>query len=261
MFTETRIRSGLDDMMQHIVATPVPMKSIQDALYREPARVRRASQYPRFAFAAAAFIALVLVALPLLAPAFVQSLEARYRAALQALGGIAPPPVPDRILSKLTSQSADLATAQSRVDFRLVAPAGLPADVVSRRIRTVPAGIYSAKMHAWQAGPMEVHFFYRRSGGREFMLIAEPYDPHGEMPGKYMFEATDTLKNGRPVLLKHEHFAWRNGGQMMSATEGNGLSAAEIGSIRRAMHGTPLRLRPLHTPPSGSPMKVHVLSP
>lgn len=261
MFTDARIRSGLDDMMRSIPAPPVPMRAVDALLERPPVHQRTASGYSRFALATAAIIALLLVALPSLAPAFVQSLEARYRAALQALGGSAPPPVPQRVLSKLTAQSADLTSAQSRVGFRLVPPAGLPADVSTARIRTVPAGVYSVKAHAWQAGPMEVHFSYRRSGGRAFMLIAEPYDPHGEMPGRYMFEATDTLKNGRPVLLKHEHFAWRNGNQMMSATEGNGLSAAEIGSIRRAMHGVPLRLRALHAAPSGGPMKVHVFSP
>jgi hypothetical protein len=261
MFTDARIRWGLEDMMQHIPVPPVPIAAVEAALSKQPERIRTAPRFPRFAIAAAAVITLVFVALPALAPAFVQSLEARYRAALQALGGSAPPPVPDRVLSKLSSQSADLATAQSRITFRLVPPAGLPSDVSAARIRTVAAGVYSVKTHTWQAGPMEVHFFYRRPGGREFMLIAEPYDPHGEMPGKYMFEATDTLKNGRPVLLKHEHFAWRNGGQMMSATEGNGLSALEIGAIRRAMHGIPLALRPLHAAPSGGPMKVHVFSP
>lgn len=261
MFTDARIRSGLEDMMQHIPIPPVPITAVEAALSRQPERVRTAPRYPRFAFAAAAIITLVLVALPPLAPAFVQSLEARYRAALQAFGGSAPPPVPSRVLSKLTARGADLAAARSRIGFRLVPPKGLPGDVSTATIRTVPAGIYSAKTHSWQVGPMEVHFFYRRRGGREFMLTAEPYDPHGEMPGKYMFEATDTLKNGRPLLLKHEHFAWRNGDQMMSATEGNGLSAVEIGSIRRAMHGIPLRLRPLHAAPSGGPMKVHVFSP
>lgn len=76
----------------------------------------------------------------------------------------------------------------------------VPADV---DIRTTPTGVYSKETHAWRVGPPEVTFVYRRAGGREFVLIADRYDPHGEQPPKYMFEAKNPTADGRPVLVKH----------------------------------------------------------
>ncbi|MEO6835635.1 MAG: hypothetical protein ABI231_06990, partial [Candidatus Tumulicola sp.] len=187
--------------------------------------------------------------------------EERYRTALQALGGIAAPAAPASLKSSLKSQTVTLATAQSRVRFTIVPPAGLPKDVVSEKIVTTPTGVFSKATHAWRVGSPALTFTYRRAGGNTFVLLADRYDPQDGLPPKYMFEALDPAPDGRPVLVKHEHFAWRNGSQVMSVNAGEGLSAAEIGSIRLAMHGVALLRRELHAPSSGTSGKLYRLNP
>lgn len=90
------------------------------------------------------------------------------------------------------------------------------------------------------------------------LLMAEQFDPHA-LPPKYLFEPKDDVMtpNERPILIKHQHFAWRNGNQMMSATEGDGMSVAEIEGIRDAMHGAAVPQRDLHTPSAGGSMKLY----
>ncbi|MBC5829052.1 MAG: hypothetical protein GIW98_02535 [Candidatus Eremiobacteraeota bacterium] len=75
-----------------------------------------------------------------------------------------------------------------------------------------------------------------------------------------MFEAKDdAAPNGHPLLERHEHFAWRNGNQVMSVSEGEGISATEIEAIRVAMHGDVLPRRELHAPDSGRSFELHVI--
>jgi len=162
-------------------------------------------------------------------------------------------------VSRLTPRNATLAKAQLRVVFTIVPPAGLPSDVVSSKIQTTPTGVYSKETHSWRVGPPEVTFVYRRAGGREFILIADRYDPHSELPPKYMFEAKDPATDGRPVLVKRQHFAWRNGDQIMLATEDEGISASEIAAIQAAMRGIAVPRRNLHAPDSGTTMKLRVI--
>lgn len=258
MLTDAQLKTGIAAMLAGIDAPPAPVTAIRRHMLLQQQAAsgrRRRIQFPALAAAAAA-VALIL--LPVLAPAIVQSLEARYRAALQALGGIAPPSPPKNVLSTLKSQPATLASAQKRVSFTIFPPVGLPRDIVSTTIRTVPTGTYTPAAHSWKTGPMEVQFFYRRSGGREFVLIADPYDPN-ERPPKYIFETGAPDAHGRPVLIKHENFAWHNGDQLMTVTAGPDLTAAEIRNIKSAMHGLPVAQRALHSPFTPKTMRLRVL--
>jgi len=257
MFTDERISTALEAMIRGINPPPVPLSEIQRKIPRAQAAPRNASLYARVALGTAAAIAITVIALPSISPAFVQTIGDRYRAALQALGGIAPPPAPKTLVSALSSQDATLATAQSRVHFTIVPPAGLPKDAASAKIWTTPTGVYSKASHTWRMGSPAVTFFYQRAKGRSFPLIADRFDPQVGMPGKYMFEARDPRPDGRPVLVKHERFVWRNGNQVMEAIEGDGINASEIETIRAAMHGIALPRRELHAPDSGTNSKLY----
>ncbi|HEV7180583.1 MAG TPA: hypothetical protein VGN11_11985 [Candidatus Baltobacteraceae bacterium] len=258
MYTDARIKTALEILFQAIDAPPVSLADIRRKISQPQPVVRHAPPYARLAFAAAAVIAALVVTLPSMSPAFVETIEARYRAALQALGGIAPPSAPQSVIAKLVPQITTLAAAQSRVRFTIVPPSGLPSDVVSSAIQTTPEGVYSKETRSWRVGSSDVIFAYRRAGGREFILLADHYDAHGELPSKYMFEAKNPTAGGRPVLVKHEQFAWRNGDQLMTATEGSQISAAEILAIQTAMHGIAVPRRELHTPETGMTMKLRV---
>jgi hypothetical protein len=250
MFTDASIGAAAESMLASINVPPIAMSEILRRAKASPRGVYAWPAFARPAIAAAAVVALGLVALPSVAPAVVQSVEAQYRAALQALGGIAPPSPPHEFVAKLTPQTVTLAQAQSSVRFTIVQPAGLPSDVVSSSIHTAPMGFYAKASHAWRVGAARVTFAYHRTDGREFVLIAAPYDPK-DPPARYFFEAKDQARDGRPVLVKHELFAWRNGSQVLTAIEGSDISATEIAAIQLAMHGTPVARRALHGSASG----------
>lgn len=253
MSTDVQIKSQLQDLLQSVEAPPVPLANIHErmAQLRFPEKPRE----HRFAVAAAVAAAAVISIVPLVSPAVMQSIEARYRAAVQALGGIAPPPPPAGLLAKLHSQGGTLAQAQSRVAFTIVPPAGLPKDVVSTNIVTTPTGTLNARTNSWSVGPMEVTFSCRRADGREFTIVADRYDPRARPLGKYAFEVPDPAPDRKIVLIKHERFAWRNGDQLMHAVTGAGVSAREILAIQTAMHGVPVPLRELHSPDT-SPIRT-----
>jgi len=259
MSADARIPTALDAMIRGIVAPPVPL----DAIHRRArsARATRAAfPFLRVAIAAAALLAIGIVAFPSASSALIQGIEARYRAALQALGGVAGPPVPRTIIASLQSQStaATLQGARSRVRFTLVPPVGLPRDVVAETIRTAPSGTYSKATRAWTIGPVYVTFTYRRADGRTFDLRAERYDPQAAPTGRYMFEALDPAADGSPRIVRHRRLVWRNGDQTMTAIA-QGIGVAEIESIRHAMHGIALPQRGAHANGSGSRSTVYVL--
>jgi len=257
MFTDARISTALEAMIRGIDAPPVPLSEIQRKISQPQPVPRNTSRYASIALGTAAAITVTVVALPSISPAFVQTIEARYRAALQALGGIAPLPAPASLVAGLSSQSATLATAQSRVRFTIAPPAGLPDDIVSAKIWTTPTGVYSKTTRSWRVGSPAVTFFYQRAKGRSFQVLADRFDPQGEMVGKYMFEARDPGPDGRPVLIKHERFAWSNGDQIMTAIENEDVSATEIDAIRIAMHGVALPRRELHAPDPGTSHRLY----
>jgi hypothetical protein len=265
MFTDARISAALESMVHGVDAPPMPLADIQRKIAQPQPAVRHASRYFRLAIATMGIIAVIFVALRSDSLSFIRDIEDRYRAALQAKGGFAPPPAPESLWRAVQKQAwslpdATLATAQSRVPFTIVPPAGLPRNVVSARIRTAPTGVYSTVSHSWQIGPSAVTFIYRLAGGRSFDLLADRFDPKSSPPGKYIFEAMDPTPDGRPVLLKHEVFYWRNGDQIMSAIEGVGISAREIEAIRVAMHGVALPRRWPYHPEPGDPLKFYTIT-
>lgn len=259
MSLDSRIEAGVHALLQGIEAPDVPLTQIAAKMSHQRSITAARRNTRRFALAASIAAALLVSLLPLISPALVQSMDARYRAALQALGGIAPPPAPKSVTAKLKPLNATLAGAQSRVSFTIVPPAGLPKGVVSSKMVTTPTGVLSKRRHSWSIGPTEVTFWYRRADGRQFALFAAPYDPHGEQPGTYMFEARGVGAGGRPILVKHRQFAWRNGDQEMRATEGAELSSQEIFAIENAMHGVPVPLRKLYAPNTSPTTTLRVI--
>jgi hypothetical protein len=265
MYTDARISAALESMVHAVDAPPVPLADIQRKIALPQPVVRHTSRYFRLAIATMGIIAVIFVAWRSDSLSFIRVIEDRYRAALQARGGFAPPPPPEALWRAVQKQAwalpdATLATAQSRVPFTIVPPTGLPRNVVSARIRTAPTGVYSTVTHSWQIGPSVVTFIYRRAGGRSFDLLADEFDPKSSPPGKYIFEAKDSTADGRPVLVKHEIFYWRNGDQVMSAIEGEGISGREIEAIRIAMHGIALPGRWPYRPEPGDSLKFYTIT-
>lgn len=234
MFSEPRISLALEAVMNTIEAPPVPLASIRErAEGVVPAPVRRAAPLALPA-AAAVVVMLLAIAVPLAGSGFVQSVEAQIEALLRWKP---PPPAPPAVWSAMRQVPVTLAQARARVSFTLVPPAGIPRDVLSRLIYAAPPGVYSKKTHRWSVGAPIVTFVYRRAGGRLFSVGAGRFDPAEGPPSKYRFEDMDRSANGREVILRRDVFTWRNGNQAMTATTGEGIDAAEIAAIRRAMHG------------------------
>lgn len=235
MLRDAQISAGLHAMLDRIDAPPVELAAIHERMARTPRREPRRGGFS-FALTAAA-VALAIAALPTMAPGLTQNIEAQIEAILRWK----PPPAPPAAVeSAMRSHTATLAQAQARVNFTIVPPAGLPKDVVSETVTTVPTGIYSRITRSWSVGSPAVYFVYgRRLGGGPFTLLADRFDSREGPPSKYMF-LDEGERNGHEVVERHDRFVWRNGDQVMSATAGEGLSAAEIERIRAAMHGTPV---------------------
>jgi hypothetical protein len=234
MLADAQIAQALTAMMQEIEAPTVPLAGIRRRIASQTHR-RRSPQVLRIALsAAAAAIALAFVAFPSVTFGLVQTAEQRLAGILQ---WTPPPPPTDSLSSKISSHSADIASAQSRVSFKLVPPAGLPSDVTHERIWTTPVLVYSKVTHAWSKGDPEVTFVYDRTRSRSFVVITDRYDPRFGPPPRYMYENDST---GGRMLVKHRNFTWRNGDQETGVTESTDLSAAEIEAIRTAMRGTPI---------------------
>ncbi len=237
MFTDSRIVAALETMVRRIDAPPVPLQEIQRRIAEPRRAVRHIPRYLQLTAATAVIIAIAFLALPANSLGLGQTIiAASYRAALHVIGWTPPPPAPKPMALAVSSQNGTLAAAQSQVPFRIVAPRGLPEDVVSSRIRTSSGLVYSKQTHVWRVGSRFVTFTYRRAGGRTFTLLADKFDARTGPPPKYMFLSND-LPGGRVALVKQENFAWRNGDQIMTVTEGDGINAREIQTIRTAMHG------------------------
>lgn len=231
MFAEQRIAAALQRMLAGIEVPPVPLDRIRRRILEPERRQPRWHAY----LAAAAAAVLLVLALPKIAPGFTQTIEQQVEAIMHWKP---PPPAPASVESALRSQTGTLAQAQSRVAFTIVPPSGLPKEIVSEKISTMPTGVYSYRTHSWSVGSPVVWFIYERADGRTIMLLAERFDPREGPPSNHIFEDLGE-RNGREVLVKHDKFTWRNGDQVMSAVAGEGLSATEIVTIRSAMHGAP----------------------
>lgn len=256
MYSDAQINDSMIKMMRAFDVPTVPLQAIAQRIAQPQVEERRPMRASRFALSTAAAAAIAAVALATASPAFVQALEDRYSAALRALGITPPPPAPKRLVSSLTSQRVTLAAAQSQVPFTIVAPEGLPRDAGTATITTSKTGVYSNVSHTWHTGTAAVTFTYHREDGRSFSLLADHFDATAEPPAKYIYEAKDG-PNNQVTLVKHEHFAWRNGEQIMTAIAGEGISSSEILAIQRAMRGVALTLRDTGTPQTGSSIKLY----
>jgi|GEM_PF-2454476 len=246
MYTDAQISTTLDAMITGIDAPPVPLSQIHLKMSAPPPNRPATTPYLRPALAAAAIVIGGVLAS---SPGLVAALEDKYEAALRAIGLEAPAAVPQSIKSAINSHVTTLAGAQSKVSFRIAAPSGLPSDVTASKILTAPSGMYDEKTKTWHLGAPVITFEYHRSGGRSFFLLAEQSDPATKFAANAIYEPRD-LPGGKVALIKHAHFAWRNGDQVMSASEDVGISAAEIAAIRDAMHGVALPGRDPQTMPS-----------
>lgn len=234
MLTDTQIARDFERLLAAIEAPGVPLDAIARRAREAPrARAKGWDGFQRYAVAAAiGFAFAAIAALPKIAPSFAQSLEAQTRALLH---WSPPPPAPRRVWSAMRPEPSTLAAARARVAFKIVAPAGLPADVVAANISIARSGAFATQTHAWSAGDATVTFGYRRANGRSFRLMAERFDPSAPPPSKYIFNSDERDAQGLPV--RHDVFTWRNGDQTMSAVADDGISSSEITRIRSAMRG------------------------
>jgi hypothetical protein len=231
MFTDARIAAAFESLLGEMQPPPVPLAAIRGkTACPHPFPRRRPSL--RFAAAAAAVAVLVCLVVPSVAPGLAQTVESEIQALLQWKP---PPPAPRSVWSAMRPAAQTLATAQAQVAFKIVPPAGLPSDVVSEKISTIAAGVYSKATHSWSVGSRAVTFNYRRADGRSFMLTAHRFDSREGPPSKYIFNADEHDARGLPV--RHDVYTWRNGDQAMSGVAGEGISATEIAAIRGAMRG------------------------
>jgi hypothetical protein len=236
MATDAQIRDGFVTMLRSVDTPPVPLERIHTRM-RDPG-VMRIDRRP-FAIGTAAAAALVVaVAIPMASPGVVQTLEQKIAAILHWSPPSVPPPA--LVWKGMKPLTVSLSEAQARVDFTLVAPAGVPSDASGPTIAVSPTGMYSRTTRTWSVGPAIARFAYKRSDGRTFSLSAEPASMQTSPPSKYMFEDRGVDKAGNPILVKHDRFVWRNGDQIMTAIAGDGITPAEIATIRSAMHGTPV---------------------
>jgi hypothetical protein len=237
MFTDARIRVAMAAMIESIDVPPVSMSRIQRKIAEPQTAAPQTSLSLQLALAAAAAVAVVVLAFPSVSLGVVQSVEAQI---ISTLRWTPPPPAPRSVESALRTQAGSLAVAQSRVRFTIVPPAGLPKDVTSVKITTTPTGLYTKATNSWRVGAPFVGFTYDRSGRRSFTIIASALDSQDGPPSKYMFEDKGQASDGHEILVRHSRFAWRTGNQIMTAIEGEGVSAAEIVAIRDAMGGVPI---------------------
>jgi hypothetical protein len=236
MYNDARIRSAVAMMIDGIAPPPVPLLAILRSAARPPVAAEiPAVHWLRPVAAAAAIVGAIAIGVPLIAPSLVESVEARIAQILRWTPPSVPPP--HWLTSQLRSQEATLASAQARVPFTIVPPVGLPRDVTVLSMATSPSGVYDKLTGKWQLGTQVVFFTYRRSGSRSFQLLADRFDPRTGPPSRYQYEDTGRLRDGMPVLVRHEKFTWRNGDQVMTAIDGDGITADEIQAIRNAMRG------------------------
>ena len=235
MLADADIRAALDAMMNAFDVPQVPLHAIKRRAAMPRATRRNSSVALRAVSAAAAALVVVLTISPARTLGWITSAEERIARILQW----APPPPPPKALEpSIAARTGDLAQIQARVSFRIVPPSGLPSGVIRERLWTTPTLVYSKVTRKWSKGEPEVWFGFDRSRGRSFALAAERFDPRFGPPPALMFEDDST---GGRMLVKHRHFAWRNGTQLMTVDEDPSLGAGEIEAIRTAMGGVPIR--------------------
>jgi hypothetical protein len=116
--------------------------------------------------------------------------------------------------------------------------------------------VWSAKTHAWSTQGLQVTFTYVRADGRTFDIIADRYSALTQPAPRYIHDADDIPRDGRPNLRnRRENFVWRNGDQALHVVASASISAPEINSVRKAMRGVAL---PRYDGPSRKPNENRV---
>jgi hypothetical protein len=237
MFADARIKNAVETLVAGVDVPPVQWHAIAARIAQPQPVERRPTRMLQFTLAGAACVAVAFIAFPASSLGLVRIVASSYQDVIKVIGWTPPAGAPKSSIPP--AARADIAAAQAHLDFTLVPPSGLPADVVATKIWTAPTQIYTKATHIWATGPAFAMFIYRRSGGRSFSILADRFDAETGTPSKYMFESLD-LPGGRAALTRHEKFTWRNGDQMMSIVEGDGIDAAEIEAIRQSMNGVPI---------------------
>ena len=242
MFDDARVHAEIRSSLMNAAIPPVDLAAIRRRMNAR--RERPAGRRVRLRIAAASAAVLIAgVCLTTASPALMQSIEERYVAALHAagIGPRIPTVLPPEVRSVTTPSQVSLATAKQRANFELVPPAGLPHDIVSRKIVAAPLAVWSKQGNAWKADGLQVTFTYVRRDGRAFNIIADRYSALSLPAPRYIYNADDVPHNGTPNLRdRGENVVWRNGDQVLRVVTSAAISAHEIDQIRTAMHGIPL---------------------
>lgn len=239
MLPDVRLQNGV---RHALLQQPVPPPNIAEIMRRNDDRAKRSltlSPGKRAATAAAAiFIAGAF--LTARSPALVQNVQQRYREALVAMG-IRPMPSPPRaLLGEIKPEMVTLAQAQKRANFHVVAPAGLPSDVVARKIMISPLAVANERGD-WHFTGSQITFEYRRASGATIVLVADRYSPLDVPYPRYIYRQDGVTASGMPIVRdRYEDFVWRNGDQVLRAQTSDGLTVREIAAIRSAMRGVAL---------------------
>lgn len=221
---------------------PVDLAAIRRRMSARRGRPSGRFMIARVAVASAAVIVAGLFLTPA-SPALMQSIEERYVAALHAagIGPRIPTALPQDVRSVTNPSPVSLATAKQRANFVLVPPIGLPHDIVNRQIFAAPLAVWSKQANAWSTDGVQVTFAYVRRDGRTFDIIADRYSPLSLPAPRYIYDADDAPRDGKPDQRgRGENFVWRNGDQVVHVVASAAISAREIAQIRAAMHGIPL---------------------
>src|SRR5450755_3955012 len=130
MYTDSRIGAAIEAMLNEIEAPPIPLAEIQRKIAQSKPPNEKMPGYFRLAIAWGAVAGLLAILFSSgLIQAVALNIEDRYRAALEARGGYAPPNPPSALVQEVLKQSwsspnVTFAKAQSLVPFAIASPAG-----------------------------------------------------------------------------------------------------------------------------------------
>ncbi len=242
MFDDARVHAEVRSSLMKSTIPAVDLIAIRRRINARRELPSRHIPRARIAMASGAAIVAALL-LTARSPALVQSVQERYVAALHAvgIGPRIPARVPEVIRSVTAPARVSLARARQQANFTLIAPIGLPRDVVRRDIFATPLAVWSKSRNAWSIDGLQVTFAYVRADGRTFDIIANRYSALSLPASRYIYDADDVPRDSKPNLRNRaEQFVWRNGDQTMRAVTSTAIGAHEIDLIRAAMRGIPL---------------------
>ena len=244
MFDDARIQTEVHGGLINVAVPPIDLGAIRRRMNARRLQAPAGLRHARIAIVAAAVTIGIALITAAGSPALVQGARERYIAALHAAGiGLGThEPVPRAILRRVINPArVTFAQAEQQAGFTVVAPTGLPRDVVRAEIFIAPLAVWSKQRGAWGIDGEQVTFAYTRSGGRAFDIVAVRYSSLSLPAPRYMYDVDDVPRDGRLNLqYRRENFVWRNGDEALHAVASAAISPHEIDRIRAAMHGVPL---------------------